>query len=510
MGLGLRPLSGTRYRSIRRIGEGGMGVVYEAEHIDLGQRVAIKVLAAHLTENPAAVASFRQEARTASRLGAEQIVRVSDFAELESGGLMYAMELLDGPMLRAVVDEHTRLEPARVVAILRQLCKGLAAAHEAGVVHRDIKPDNIGLVRSPSGRDDAVKILDFGLSTIDERDRGGRGLVAGTASYLAPELIEGHHYDHRVDQYALGCTAYEMLTGKPPFDGDDQTSPEDVLRRHLTTQPMPLRRSRFSGVPRSLERVVMRCLAKDPATRYRDMVEVEAALCEAQVSAGLETPWDDLPVPPGVSKAVRRRLGPSGRARSRRRGVAVAAVALIALASGGTLVAGTSGGPAWLQAPGSAEASRDDRAPAPSPPVGASEDTDVAPASAGVVSSEPVASPGPEAATQHRGDTPKNVGEAVVMSQPADATEAIIETAAAPVAEAAAEPVAEPAPRRARPPRRSARRGASAPPKPTAPAPAPASASSSVPVTEPRAATPSPDDSPFLDPHPKARDADFL
>ncbi len=285
-------LTGTRYRILRWLGDGGMGVVYEAEHVDLERRVALKILRAEVCNEPRALKAFRDEARAVGKIGAAQIVDIFDFAELADGRLMFAMEMIEGaPLFRMY--EQALLSPARVIAILRQICKGLAAAHEAGVIHRDIKPDNI-LVGTRSGRADSVKILDFGIATILAEQRDEDSGVAGTPFYLAPEIVSGLKFDRRVDVYALGCTAYEMLVGEPPFFHEGI---EKALRAHLVEQPRRPSAAIGSSVPSALEDVVLRCLEKLPDNRYPDMVALEAALCRAQLAAGIITEWDDLPLP---------------------------------------------------------------------------------------------------------------------------------------------------------------------------------------------------------------------
>src|SRR5688572_14965631 len=145
------------------------------------------------------------------------------------------MELLQGPTLADEI-ANGPLQPGRVIAILRQVCKGLAAAHAAGIVHRDIKPDNI-VLETRGGRSDIVKILDFGIATMLDEDSGVRTLGAGTPHYLAPELISGASFDGRADVYAVGCTAYEMLVGHPPFAADRPVDVEAVLGRHMVDLP---------------------------------------------------------------------------------------------------------------------------------------------------------------------------------------------------------------------------------------------------------------------------------
>jgi tetratricopeptide (TPR) repeat protein len=283
-------IPGTRYRLLRWLGDGGMGVVYEAEHVDIERRVAVKILRPEVCDHPHAVQLFRDEARAAGRIGSAHIVEVVDFAELPDGRLLYAMELLSGqPLSRALGGRP--MQPARVIAILRQVCKGLASAHVAHIVHRDIKPDNIFLL---DRRRNAVKILDFGISIFLAEATATDASVVGTPHYLAPEIIAGMPFDARVDMYAVGCTGFEMLTGRPPFEGTIL----ELFDAHLSAPPPSIAARRGdTEVPPELEAVITRCLAKLPADRYADMDDLEAALCEAQIAARLETAWDDLPLP---------------------------------------------------------------------------------------------------------------------------------------------------------------------------------------------------------------------
>ena len=295
-------IPGTRYRVLGWIGDGGMGVVYEAEHLDIERRVALKVLRSEISAQAHLVELFREEARIAGRVGSQNIVEVYDFIELPDGRWMIAMELLRGRSLLEEINDHT-LDVERTIAILRQVCKGLGAAHEAGVVHRDIKPDNI-MLQEREQRVDHVKILDFGIASIAEGPRTDLR-QAGTPQYLAPEIIKGDSYDDRADIYAVGCMAYQMLSGHVPFSGDTAAA---ILSGHLETEPQPLaERCPVGAVPTALADVVMRCLAKEPAGRFDDVRDLEAAICEAQIAAGLTTHWDHLPLP-DVEPARRERL----------------------------------------------------------------------------------------------------------------------------------------------------------------------------------------------------------
>ena len=249
----------TPYRIVRFLGDGGMGAVYEAEHIHLERRVALKILLPEVCQNPEVLKLFRAEAKAASRIGSEHIIDLYDFAELPDGRLLFTMELLTGPTLAKEL-EGGPLPPSRVIAILRQLCKGLSAAHEAGIVHRDIKPDNIVLT-TIRGRTDGVKILDFGIAAIIDDEEASRPLQAGTPHYLAPELIQGTGFDDRADIYAVGCTAYAMLTGRPPFDATGPDAISDILGQHIADEPLPpQQRQRSLSACEGLCAVVLRCL----------------------------------------------------------------------------------------------------------------------------------------------------------------------------------------------------------------------------------------------------------
>ncbi|MEZ4448844.1 MAG: serine/threonine-protein kinase [Nannocystaceae bacterium] len=287
------PLPGTRYRLVRWLGEGGMGVVYEAEHVDIERRVALKILRFDLSRQPSMTKIFRDEARAASKMGAVNVVEVYDFGELADGRLFFCMELLAGEDL-VPASEESWIPPERLIPILRQICKGLYAAHQAGVVHRDVKPENVLLV-TKEGRADFVKIVDFGISAILAGGRAHERRVSGTPHYMAPEQVRCQPFDGRLDMYAVGCMAYELLVGVPPFTG---ATLDDVLQAHVeqeAAKPTKIRPER--KIPPALEAVVLRCLEKSADARFADMADLEAALCEAQIAAGVRTAWDDLPLP---------------------------------------------------------------------------------------------------------------------------------------------------------------------------------------------------------------------
>jgi serine/threonine protein kinase len=296
-------IPGTRYRILSKIGEGGMGSVYLSEHVDLEKKVALKVLRADVARDAETLQQFRQEARAASKVGSAYICDVTDFGEVPDGRVFFVMEYLDGQSLGRVLRQLSRVDTARAIPILRQVAKALGAAHEKGIVHLDVKPDNVMLLRSGK-RDDAVKVVDFGIAglmhQIDEEDE-----IAGTPEYIAPERASGHGYDNRSDVYALGVTAYEALVGVVPFHGKNHVA---TLTMQVKDPPLPLRRQPGGkDVPEELADLVMRMLSKDPAARPQNMAEVEALLCEVQIALGVRTPWDGLELP-AVDEAWRQKL----------------------------------------------------------------------------------------------------------------------------------------------------------------------------------------------------------
>ncbi len=264
------------YALIERLGAGGMGEVWRAEHAMLKRPAAVKLITtAKLRgeeERAAAIARFEREALATSNLESPHTIRLFDFGTTGDGSLYYAMELLRGVDLEQLVERHGVVSPARAVALLLQAAESLEEAHEVGLVHRDIKPANI--VAARLGRTyDFVKVLDFGLvATLaaDERreDRSRltqEGYVVGTVTYMAPETCEGDRAaDARVDVYALGCVAYWLLAGRVVFD---HPSSMKVLYMHVNETPVPLSEAAPQEVPAELERLVMECLAKDPDDR---------------------------------------------------------------------------------------------------------------------------------------------------------------------------------------------------------------------------------------------------
>jgi serine/threonine-protein kinase len=274
---------GDRYKILRRVGEGGMGIVYEAEHIVIEKHVALKVLRDDFGSRPDVVERFRQEAKSASRIGHENIVDISDFGETPSGASYFVMEMLDGEELADRLAREGTIDPARAVSILIQCCRALGAAHQKGIVHRDMKPENIFLIER-AGTRDFVKIVDFGIAKMSDIETAGApgrkltktGMIFGTPEYMSPEQAAGKPLDHRVDVYALGVILFEVLTGRVPFLGDTFMG---VLTQHMFDPVPPLREinARVQVSP-ALEAVLFRALAKDSDQRFQSMDELARAL----------------------------------------------------------------------------------------------------------------------------------------------------------------------------------------------------------------------------------------
>jgi serine/threonine-protein kinase len=277
-----------QYRLRRRIGTGGMGEVYLAEHQLLKRPCAVKLIRPGCADDPRALNRFEREVRLTAALSHPNTVDVYDYGRSDDGTYYYVMEYLDGLSLSELVERHGPLPPGRVVYLLRQVCEALAEAHAAGLVHRDIKPSNIFAARR-GGVADVAKLLDFGLvlpaATPTASHLTAEGQVLGTPLYMSPEQAkEGRELDGRSDFYSLGAVAYYLLTGRPPFEAAGVI---EVLVAHARDPVVPPSKVR-SGLPGDLERVVLRCLAKNPADRFADAEALERALGEC----GCAGDWD--------------------------------------------------------------------------------------------------------------------------------------------------------------------------------------------------------------------------
>ncbi len=282
------------YRITGQIGAGGMGAVYEAEHLLLGRRAAVKVLLPDRCSDKDIVERFFNEARATTRIQHPGIVKIYDYGHLESGNAFIVMELLEGESLGTRLKREGHFTSTQAIAIARHIAGLLGEAHRHGIIHRDLKPDNVFLVPDPAlPRGERAKVLDFGIAKLaDDEDGTGlqtkTGTLMGTPVYMSPEQCRGAGaIDHRSDIYALGCVLYQMLCGRPPFIAEGSG---EVIAAHIHVEPSPVRVYE-SSIPPSLEKVVMKLLEKDVNERYQTMEEVIEALNEAvPFSVGVPEP----------------------------------------------------------------------------------------------------------------------------------------------------------------------------------------------------------------------------
>lgn len=270
-----------KYRILRVIGAGGMGYVVAAEHIQLGEKVAIKFLNSEGNRDAGVVARFTQEARAAVRIRNEHVARVIDVATLDSGAPYIVMEYLDGADLSDTVERAGRLDAQTAVGYVLQACEAIAEAHAAGIVHRDLKPANLFCVKRADGTV-LVKVLDFGISKLlswnDEHAAAAvttTSAVFGTPLYMSPEQMRStKDVDGRADIWSIGVILYELLTGKAPFNGD--SLPQICTR--IACEPPPPISAEELAIPKDLVRIILKCLEKDRAKRYPNIADLAADL----------------------------------------------------------------------------------------------------------------------------------------------------------------------------------------------------------------------------------------
>lgn len=272
------------YRILRKLGSGGFGTVYEAEHPLLKRRAAVKVLHASPGVDSVAVQRFIAEARSASQIRHRHIVDIFSFGTLPNGQYFYVMDLLEGAPLDRYLREHAKLSPRLALALLRPIAEAIDALHAASLVHRDLKPANIYLAWDSTG---AVipKLLDFGLVKLlgDVSVNTTTGETLGTPFYMAPEQCQGHKIDGRADIYSFGVICFEILTGTVPFTGDSATA---VLLAHVLQDP-PRMSALTPDLPAEFDEPVLRMLAKEPAARPNSAGEAIAALEKAASESGV-------------------------------------------------------------------------------------------------------------------------------------------------------------------------------------------------------------------------------
>ncbi|MBK6463850.1 MAG: serine/threonine protein kinase [Myxococcales bacterium] len=374
---------GGRFRVLHTLGQGGMGAVVAAAHLQLGQSVAIKFLHPKLARDAGSVERFHREARATMRIKSEHVVRVSDVGTSDAGLPFIVMELLEGADLGHVVAAGP-LAISDAVDYVLQASEALAEAHAVGIVHRDLKPTNLWLAKRPDGTP-LVKVLDFGISKLSTHAPGDVKLtetqsVFGSPTYMSPEQIRSaKRVDHRTDVWALGIVLHELLTGQLPFDGDTVSG---VLASIAADPPLPLRHSRPDAPP-GLEQAILRCLEKDVTRRCQSLAELAALLAPfaspvGTLSAGrigrLGAPQGGSFAPSPASSAgdvgafgiTERSIVTPGRARSPVFGVAlgmglalliiggVAGIARLGAARGGTAAAAPTASAGVAAAPPSA------------------------------------------------------------------------------------------------------------------------------------------------------------
>jgi serine/threonine-protein kinase len=271
------------YMITAKLGEGGMGVVYLAEHPIIGRKVAMKAIHPELSRNPEVVSRFVTEAKSVNQIGNEHIVDIHDFGNTPDGEFYFIMEFLQGEALSDCLKRSAPLDPPRALAIAAQVADALGASHEHGIIHRDLKPENIFLITKGHATD-FVKVLDFGLAKLTQGEdkvshKTRTGSVMGTPYYMAPEQCEGKaSVDYRADIYSLGVILFEMLTGKVPFGGEGYG---EIIVKHITS-PVPSPRAINPRLSVALEAIILRALAKRREERFQTMAKFATALLDPE------------------------------------------------------------------------------------------------------------------------------------------------------------------------------------------------------------------------------------
>ena len=335
-----------RYRVVSRLGEGGMGQVFLADHVKMGRRSALKVLGRGLMSDPEAISRFNREAANAARVSHPNVCAVYDFGETADGRLYLAMEYVEGRTLQQLLYDEGPLALSRAALLLEQAAAALAAAHELGIVHRDLKPDNI-MIASVKGRE-VVKVVDFGIAKAaggGDQQVTRTGFIIGTPDYMSPEQLAGDPVDARADIYALALVFFRMITGALPFEG---ATGQDSLVKRLTHPPRRLAEARpGASFPPALQAVLDRALARQPADRYASAPDFSRGVSRV-VEAGRRVPGipgseitPSAPIPavrPPFASGAKRRVREKSRA-----GGLLALVVVLALAAGGALYARSEG-----------------------------------------------------------------------------------------------------------------------------------------------------------------------
>jgi serine/threonine-protein kinase len=320
------------YRLDKILGRGGMGTVYSGEHVYIKKAVAVKVLHPQFARYQEAIHRFLREARAATSINHANIVDVTDFGILADGGPVYfVMEYLEGKSLEDLIEKEGAVELHRALNVANQIALALEAAHNVGVIHRDLKPDNIMLLKRPGRRDlvrmtpdqswitereesyDFVKVLDFGIAKVLVQDEllaeTVQGAVFGTPEYMSPEAARGEDVDHRADVYSLGVILFDMLCGRPPFEAPQSS---EVLSMHIhNAPPSPREFAPHREITEMAEAVILKAMQKDPDQRYQNMTEFRTDLSHAYGSISYRrhgAPTPSLPPRGEEARAPKKRL----------------------------------------------------------------------------------------------------------------------------------------------------------------------------------------------------------
>ena len=304
-----------RYHILKKLGAGGMGTVYLAEHVKMGRKSALKVMNPGMNTDPDAVARFNREASNASRLSHPNICGIYDFGETSDGMIYLAMEFIEGSALTDIIEKGGPLQPARAASIIHQTADALQIAHDAGIVHRDLKPDNIMVAKNRDGSD-LVKVVDFGIakaSTSEAQNVTKTGMVVGTPEYMSPEQLAGDKLDGRSDIYALGLVAFNCLTGALPFAA---TSAQEAMIMRLTDVPRALADVRPDVEwPEAVQATLDLALARDATERYQSAAqfgrEFASALAEMPAHPTDEAGTVVMSAPATVASAAKAPMPPT-------------------------------------------------------------------------------------------------------------------------------------------------------------------------------------------------------
>ncbi len=332
-----------RYHVVKKLGEGGMGQVYLAEHVKMGRRSAIKVMNPSMVHDPDAVSRFNREAANASRITHPNVCAIYDFGETPDGMIYLAMEFVEGEPLTDVLARDGALPPVRAAHVFFQVADALQAAHDLGIVHRDLKPDNIMITHRRDGSD-VVKVVDFGIAKAVGGDESQKvtktGLVVGTPEFMSPEQLSGDKLDGRSDLYSLALVLFKMLTGKLPFEA---TTVQEVMIKRLTDEPQKLAQARPDlAFPTGLQETLDAALTRNPVERYQSAAKFAADVAAVVgLQRGRGTP---IPVTRESGSDDKTQLLDTAKAAKRRSPVPIVVGAVVVLAGGGAAVTLLGGG----------------------------------------------------------------------------------------------------------------------------------------------------------------------